>query len=74
MVQVIPNASKSLKATSPDFKFASSVAWFGMKLRDSKYIENKEIEDILSLAKEGLDNDSEGYKAEFIRLAKSAKI
>ncbi|RXR18359.1 VWA domain-containing protein [Flavobacterium amnicola] len=74
MVQVIPNTSKSLKATSPDFKFASSVAWFGMKLRDSKYIENKEIEDIVSLAKEGLDNDSEGYKAEFIRLAKSAKI
>ena len=74
MVQTIPNATKSLKAASPDFKFASSVAWFGMKLRDSKYIENKEIEDIVSLAKEGLDNDSEGYKAEFIRLAKSAKI
>ncbi len=74
MVQIIPNTTKPLKAASPDFKFASSVAWFGMKLRDSKYIENKKLEDIISLAKEGLDNDSEGYKSEFIRLAKSAKI
>lgn len=74
MVKIIPNTTKSLKASSPDFKFASSVAWFGMKLRDSKYIEKKNIEDIISLAKEGLENDPEGYKSEFIRLVKSAKI
>lgn len=74
MVQIISNQPKSLEQASPDFKFASSVAWFGMKLRDSKYIENKKLEDIISLAKEGMQNDPDGYKSEFIRLAKSAKI
>lgn len=72
MVQTIPNSTKPLKVASSDFKFASSVAWFGMKLRDSKYIENKDIEDIKKLAKQGLDHDTDGYRAEFVRLIESS--
>lgn len=74
MIKTISTTSKTLKTSSPDFKFASSVAWFGMKLRDSKYIEIKDTEDIITLAKEGLVNDNEGYKAEFVRLIKSSKL
>ncbi|AEW86087.1 von Willebrand factor, type A [Flavobacterium columnare ATCC 49512] len=74
MIQTVSNSSKPLMISSPDFKFASSVAWFGMKLRDSKYIENKQTEDIIALANKGIHNDLEGYKTEFIRLIKSAKL
>ncbi|AMA49376.1 hypothetical protein AX766_00900 [Flavobacterium covae] len=74
MIQTVSNLSKPLKISSSDFKFASSVAWFGMKLRDSKYIENKQTEDIIALANKGIHNDLEGYKTEFIRLIKSAKL
>lgn len=73
MVKVIENKSVSLEKSSDDFKFSTAVAWFGLKLRDSKLITNKSSEDILKLAKQGTTNDSEGYKAELIRLIESAK-
>jgi Ca-activated chloride channel homolog len=68
MVSTIASASKSLQNASDDFKFTAAVAWFGLNLRDSKLVKNKSLIDIKKLAKEGLANDDEGYKAEFIRL------
>lgn len=73
MINVIEDKSIPLKEASSDFKFSAAVAWFGLKLRDSKLIPNKSSEDIKKLAKEGLSNDEEGYKAEFIRLVESVK-
>ena len=67
-VKVIPNVVTPLSTTSGDFKFAATVAWFGLKLRDSKLIPNKETKAILELAKQGQQPDPEGYRAEFIRL------
>lgn len=72
-VQTIANKSTNLKNASADFKFASSVAWFGLKLRDSKLITDKESSHIVDLAKQGIQNDKDGYKAEFIRLVESVK-
>ncbi len=72
-VHAIANKSTGLKNASADFKFASSVAWFGLKLRDSKLISDKESKNIVNLAKEGVQNDKEGYRAEFIRLVESVK-
>ena len=54
-------------------KFSTAVAWFGLKLRDSKLIADKSSEEIAKLAKQGNSNDGEGYKAEFIRLVEGAK-
>ncbi len=79
-----PNGSKSIEiehihnikdegTVSPDFNFAASIAWFGMKLRDSKYIENEDINDIIDLAQANRGKDTQGYRAEFIRLADSYK-
>ncbi|MBF4518112.1 von Willebrand factor type A domain-containing protein [Flavobacterium sp. ANB] len=73
MVNVIENKWVSLEKASDDFKFSTAVAWFGLKLRDSKLIADKSPKEIVKLAKQGKSNDSEGYKAEFIRLAESAK-
>ncbi|MEN2486871.1 von Willebrand factor type A domain-containing protein [Flavobacterium sp. B11] len=73
MVQVIENKSVALDKASDDMKFSSAVAWFGLKLRDSKLIANKSTEEIVKLAKQGNSNDGEGYKAEFIRLVETSK-
>lgn len=68
MVDVIANKAEQLQNASADFKFSAAVAWFGLKLRESKLIANKSSNDIKQLAKAGLANDVDGYKAEFIRL------
>ncbi|MNF33539.1 von Willebrand factor [compost metagenome] len=73
MIKVIQNKAALLQTTSNDFKFSTAVAWFGLKLRDSKLIANKSSEDIIKLAKQGSINDTEGYKAEFIRLVETVK-
>ena len=73
MINVIENKVTSLQNSSDDFKFSTAVAWFGLKLRDSKLITNNSSEEIIKLAKKGLSNDTDGYKAEFIRLAEGIK-
>jgi len=73
MINVIENKAISLQSSSDDFKFSTAVAWFGLKLRDSKLITNKSSEEIIKLAKKGLSNDADGYKAEFIRLTEGIK-
>jgi Ca-activated chloride channel family protein len=73
LTNVVGNKSIPLNAASKDFKFSAAVAWFGLKLRDSNLIPNKSLNDIKKLAKEGLSNDEEGYKSEFIRLVDSTK-
>ena len=73
MIQVIDNKSVPLDKASNDLKFSSAVAWFGLKLRDSKLIADKSSEEIVKLAKQGVSNDGDGYKAEFIRLVETSK-
>jgi len=68
IVNTIPNKKIALDRSSSDFKFTTAVAWFGLKLKESKYITNSTSADIKKLAKEGLENDDEGYRAEFVRL------
>ncbi|WP_109301090.1 VWA domain-containing protein [Aquimarina sp. AU474] len=69
MVHVL-NTNKNAVATQ-DFNFAAAVAWFGMKVRKSKFIKNEKLDDIITLAQANKENDDQGYKAEFIRLVNS---
>ena len=70
---VISKDIKPAAFSSPDFRFAAAVAWFGLKLRDSELIPNKNSEDIIKLAEEGRGEDKDGYRAEFIRLVDSVR-
>ncbi len=67
-IQIIAKRPLTLQQASGDFKFAAAVAWFGLKLRDSKLVPDKSSDNIIKLAKEGLNNDPDGYRAEFVRL------
>lgn len=71
--QVVQKSDISISGASNDFKFASSVAWFGLVLRNSHLIRNRDLKEIENLAKKGKGKDDEGYRAEFVRLVESYK-
>ncbi|KQT18596.1 hypothetical protein ASG31_07735 [Chryseobacterium sp. Leaf404] len=71
IIQVVKNSNQSFSSASEDFKFASAVAWFGLVLRNSDLIKNKDLKDVQNLAKKGRGNDEEGYRAEFVRLVEA---
>ena len=72
---VVPltDSGKAWEESSDDFRFASSVAGFGMLLRNSKYAGDINCELILELASEGIGKDKNGLRKEFIELVNKAK-
>jgi len=64
----------ALSKTSADFRFASAVAELGMLLRDSEFKQHSDFDSLIARAKAAKGADEEGYRAEFISLAQSAKL
>lgn len=60
------------KATS-DVKFATAVAGYGMLLRQSPHKGDLTWDKVLRLAEQGLGEDREGYRAEFVDLVRRAQ-
>jgi len=58
--------------TSPEFRFAASVAAFGQLLRGGRYLGNFGYDGIEALARGALSEDPEGYRREFVSLVKLA--
>ncbi len=71
--QAVTVTNVALDETTEDFRFAASVAMFGMLLTESDYLQDANFKDIIELAQNSKSSDSDGYKAEFVRLVKSAK-
>jgi Ca-activated chloride channel family protein len=65
-------AKRDLKRTSDDYRFAAAVAELGLILRDSSYRGAAGYSQVLELASGARGHDEEGYRAEFLRLVKSA--
>ena len=63
----------SEKGVSENFKFAASVAAYGMLLRDSKYKGSATYGMVKNLVSESLDFDPQGYRAEFLELVSKAE-
>ena len=64
----------ALKKTSDNFRFSAAVAGFGMMLLDSKFKGNLSYNKVLELAKNAKGKDTEGYRAEFIRLVETCDL
>lgn len=64
----VDKASIPLDATSDNFRFAASVAGFGMLLRDSKFKNQLTYKEVLELAKGAKGEDANGYRAEYIQM------
>jgi Ca-activated chloride channel homolog len=58
--------------TSENFRFAASVAEFGMLLTDSKFKSTASFVHVIQTAKNARGTDSEGYRKEFISLVRKA--
>ncbi|MEW6305645.1 MAG: von Willebrand factor type A domain-containing protein [Verrucomicrobiota bacterium] len=67
----LTDSGNNYARASSDFKFAASVAAFGMLLKDSQFKGAANFDTVLELAEEAKGND--GYRAEFLNLVKKAK-
>ncbi len=63
----------SITKTSDNFRFAASVAEFGMLLRNSEFKSVASFDDVLRLSHKARGNDEEGYRSEFVRLVETAQ-
>ena len=55
---------------SEGFRFSAAVAGFGMLLRDSEHRGSLTLAEVIRLAERSRGSDPEGYRAEFVRLAR----
>ncbi len=63
----------SFDQASDDFRFAASVAGFGMLLRQSPYAGNLDWDAVTETGWEALGNDRAGYREEFVELIRKAR-
>jgi len=68
----IANEEKSFSAASDDFRFASSVAGFGMLLRGSEFSGDASLTTIEAMAANAVSDDESGYRSEFVDLVRKA--
>lgn len=64
----ITDSDRRFDEATTDFRFAASVASFGMLLRESKYKGSATWRQVASWAEPGTRNDPHGYRSEFLKL------
>ncbi len=71
IVHPLMDSQIALSKTSDDFRWSASVAAFGMLLRESEYVKNFSYDQVVQMAQGSKGVDKEGYRIEFINMAKS---
>jgi Ca-activated chloride channel family protein len=71
IVHPLTDGNTPLENTSENFRWSASVAGFGMLLRESEYVKNFSYDQVIEMAQGAKGKDEEGYRIEFINLAKS---
>jgi Ca-activated chloride channel family protein len=66
------NQTTEFAEASQDFRFAASVAEFGLLLRDSEFRGSASLQDVLQTATASIGDDPHGYRREFLELVKLA--
>ena len=70
----VTQTASTFADASNNFRFAASVAEFGMVLRDSKFKGEGSLSGALTLAKSAKGADEEGYRAECLKLIESCQL
>lgn len=73
MEHIVSNEPQALENASERVHWSASIAAFGMKLRDSEYVQEMDYRSIIELAKSGLGADPNGYRSEAIQLMRNAQ-
>ncbi|MGB7415307.1 MAG: von Willebrand factor type A domain-containing protein [Thermosynechococcaceae cyanobacterium] len=71
--QPIADAKGAIATASDNLKFASSVAMYGMMLRESELKGDTSYTSILNLAKQAKGEDTRGYRQAFIDMVESSQ-
>jgi Ca-activated chloride channel family protein len=69
----VPAAGGTLAGASAEQRFAIAVAAFAQRLRSESAVEGFSYREIVELANSGRGADPEGYRAEFVRLVRTAE-
>ncbi|WP_020530755.1 vWA domain-containing protein [Flexithrix dorotheae] len=72
--EVLADKERALKNTSENFRFSASVAGFSLLLRDSEFKGTLNYAQVISLGKNAMGDDDEGYRREFIQLVESCNL
>ena len=68
----VADAYRPISLASNEFKFAAAVAEWGLLLRGSQYSGNASFSQVMSLARNGIGSDSDGYRSEFLTLVEES--
>ena len=71
--EAVKDRPRSIREMSDDYVFATSVAAFGMVLRDSPYKGDASLLLAEELAQTGARRDPQGYRKEFLELVRKAR-
>lgn len=74
LTETVNDNSKTLESKSDDFRFASSVAGFGMLLRHSNHSNQLNYSQLITMARNSRGTDAEGYRAEFVHLLEMSEL
>ena len=66
-------SSEPARTPSPEFRFQTAVAEFGLLLKGSEHRGTASFEGVIAAARASLGADPDGYRAEFVRLAEAAQ-
>lgn len=69
----VDDSGTSFESATTDFRFAASVAGFGMLLRGSKYAGDLSYDQIVTMASASVGDDPDGHRKEFVSLVRSMK-
>jgi Ca-activated chloride channel family protein len=64
----VRDSSTRIEEASQDFRFAASVAAFGMVLRNSQHKGSASLDMVRSMAEQSIGPDTGGYRSEFLQL------
>ena len=70
-IEIVKEVANAVTKFSNDLNFSSAVALFGMHLRNSSYLNETTMDQVVDLAEKGRGVDEFGYRSEFIRLVKA---
>ncbi len=74
LTTAVTDNDTALLSTSVDFRFAATVAGFGMLLRHSDQISGLNYPKLLTMARNSRGTDEQGYRAEFIHLLERSEL
>lgn len=71
---IVKNEEIPFEKASENFRFAAAVSELGLLLRQSDYKGAASYDNVIRIANNALGKDEEGYRAELVKLAKTAQL